>query len=185
MAALGVPAGGRVLVPLCGKSQDMMWLAGQGFGVVGAELSRDAVEQFFTENELTPTVTVAGRLERFEAGGVTIFVGDIFDLDAASLGAADAVYDRAALVALPTALRARYAAHLVAITKAAPQWLVTFEYDQALQPGPPFSVPAEDVEALYGAVYRLTRAETRDVAGGMRGVCAAKETVWLLSHSQA
>ena len=51
---LAVPKGGRVLVPLAGKSLDMVWLAAQGHAVLGVELSQLAVDQFFEENELRP-----------------------------------------------------------------------------------------------------------------------------------
>lgn len=179
-AALGVPDGGRVFVPLCGKSRDMPWLRAQGVTVVGAELSRLAVERFFAEAGLAPDIASAGRLERFAAAGVTVFVGDVFDLDAATLGAVDAVYDRAALVALPEPVRARYAAHLIALTGGAPQLLLTFEYDQSRQKGPPFSVAEAELRALYGAAYRLERAEARAVPGGLRGVCPAEESAWLM-----
>lgn len=181
-AALGIPAGGRIFVPLCGKSHDMHWLRAQGYTVIGAELSRLAVEQFFAELRLTPAVAPAGRLERFEAEGVTLFVGDIFDLDHETLGAVDAVYDRAALVALPAPLRAHYAAHIIGLTSAVPQLLVTFEYDQARQPGPPFSVPEAEVRALYGATCRLGCAEVREVPGGLKGRCPAQESVWLINE---
>ena len=180
-AALGVPEGGRVFVPLCGKSNDMNWLRAQGFQVVGAELSRMAVEQFFAELNVTPAVTPAGKFERFEIEGVTIFLGDIFDLDKETLGPVDAVYDRAALVALPEPLRARYAAHLPGLTGRAPQFLVTFVYDQTAIDGPPFSVDEAWVRAHYAALYRLETIETRDVEGGLKGVCPAKESAWLLT----
>ncbi len=179
-AALGVPPGGRVFVPLCGKSCDIGWLCDQGYRVVGVELSRHAVEQLFAVMGLTPVTASVGRLERFEAGGVRIFVGDIFDLDREILGPADAVYDRAALVALPLSLRERYAAHLVAISHAAPQLLVTFAYDQTRQSGPPFSVEESDIQAYYGRRYRLDRVAVREVPGGIKGVCPAQESVWLL-----
>lgn len=179
-AALGVPAGGRIFVPLCGKSHDMHWLSAQGFMVVGAELSRLAVEQYFAEAGLTPVVSLAGRLESFKAGGMRIFVGDIFDLDQDTLGLIDAVYDRAALVALPAPLRERYAAHVIALTGGAPQLLVTFEYDQTRQPGPPFSVAEPEVRAHFDATYRLDRAESREVPGGLKGVCPAQESAWLM-----
>jgi thiopurine S-methyltransferase len=182
-ATLGVPAGGRIFVPLCGKSQDMHWLRARGFTVVGAELSRLAVVQFFAELGLTPVVSQAGRLERFEAGGVMLFVGDIFDLDRDTLSAVDAIYDRAALVALPAPLRQRYAAHLLELTNAAPQLLVTFEYDQTRRPGPPFSVMEAEVREHYGATYRLQRAEVREVPGGLKGADTAQEGVWLLRRS--
>jgi thiopurine S-methyltransferase len=182
-AALGLPRGARVFVPLCGKSRDLHWLRAQGFAVVGAELSRLAVEQFFDELGIPPAITPVDKLDRFEAAGVTIFTGDIFDLDQNTLGPVDAVYDRAALVALPDPLRAQYAAHLIELTQAAPQLLVTFEYDQAKHPGPPFSVQQADVQKHYDATYRPERLELRDLPGGLRGNCPAKESAWLLERN--
>ena len=181
-AALKVPAGGRVFVPLCGKSHDLAWLRAQGYRVVGAELSRLAVEQFFAEHSLTPEITQGGLFERFEAEGVTILVGDIFDLDDRTLGPIDAVYDRAALVALPEPMRKRYAAYLPELTNRVRQLLVTFVYDQSLQPGPPFSVDERWVRNHYEPFYDLHIAETRDVEGGLKGICPAKETAWLLTE---
>ena len=40
-------AGRRVLVPLCGKTPDLAWLARLGNEVVGIELAEIAVETFF------------------------------------------------------------------------------------------------------------------------------------------
>jgi thiopurine S-methyltransferase len=179
-AALEPRPGAEIFVPLCGKTQDLHWLAAQGFRVTGAELSGLAVEQFYAEASVTPKVTETGRLRRFEGQGITIFLGDVFDLDQQMLGPIDAIYDRAALVALPFALRSKYAAHLIALTKAAPQFVVTFEYDQSLQAGPPFSIPEAELRALYGAAYSLRQLATRDVPGGLRGVCPAQENAWLL-----
>lgn len=179
-AKLDVPAGGTVFVPLCGKSHDLLWLRAQGYRVVGAELSRLAIEQFFAENGLTPTVTKAGWFERFESEGVTIFLGDIFELDDETLGPIDAIYDRAALVALPPPMRLRYAAYLIALTDSAPQFLVTFDYDQTVMAGPPHSVNEAEVQRHYDAAYQLELAETRDVEGGLKGRCPATESAWLL-----
>lgn len=173
--------GATVFAPLCGKSVDLHWLRGQGMAVIGAELSRLAVEQFFAEAGIAPAISDAGALRRYEAGGITIFAGDIFDLDARTLGPVDVIYDRAALVALPPELRPRYAAHLRALAAAAPQLLITFDYDQSLQPGPPFSVPETELRALYGPAYKLTHLEERDVPGGLKGICPAREHAWLLT----
>lgn len=180
-AALGVAPGGRVFVPLCGKSQDMLWLRAQGYAVVGAELSPLAAAQFFAEAGLVPEVSQAGAFTAYETEGVRLLVGDILTLTPALLGPVDAVYDRAALVALPSVLRARYAAHLMALTQAAPQLLVTFAYDQAVVEGPPFSVEAAEVRALYGEAYRLVALDTRAVPGGIKFLAPAQEVVWLLS----
>ncbi len=182
-AELGIRAGGRVLVPLCGKSRDLVWLRAQGFEVVGAELSRIAAAQFFAELELEPEVTRWAHGERFAGDGICILVGDLFDLDAATLGAVDAVYDRAALVAMPPAMRLRYAEQVIALSAAAPQLLVTFDYDQALMSGPPFAVPAEAVQAAYGGNYQIKCAETRDAPGGIRGN-PATESAWILQQKR-
>ena len=47
---LPLSPGCRVFVPLCGKSNDMLWLLGMGYQVVGVELSPLAVESFFSDN---------------------------------------------------------------------------------------------------------------------------------------
>ncbi|NHN87949.1 thiopurine S-methyltransferase [Acetobacter conturbans] len=180
-AALRLKPGSRVFVPLCGKTRDLSWLRAQGFSVVGIDLSRKAIEQFFDEENISSVIAQCGRLERFDAGTVTLFAGDFFDLDAETLGPVAAIYDRAALIALPPPIRDRYAAHLVALTHAAPQLLVTLEYGQALQSGPPFSVPESDVHALYDTTYRLHEAKRRDVPGGLKGRCPAQEVAWLLA----
>lgn len=178
--ALDVPAGAAVFVPLCGKTNDMPWLRAQNYRVIGAELSRLAVEQFFAERGLTPTISPAGKLKRFESEGVAIFLGDLFDLDRNTLGPVDAIYDRAALVALPEPMRERYTAHLLALTDGAPQLLVTFDYDQSLASPPPHSVSDAEVHKHYDARYRLELAEKRDVPGGLKGICPAQEAAWLL-----
>ncbi|MGA0563554.1 thiopurine S-methyltransferase [Ancylobacter sp. VNQ12] len=177
---LGLARGARVFVPLCGKSRDMHWLLGQGCKVTGAELSRLAVEQLFAELALTPVITEEAALERFEADGLTVFVGDFFDLDREKLGAVDGVYDRAALIALPAPMRERYAGHLAALTRHAPQLLVTLEYDSTDAVGPPFSVPEHEVRRLYGSAFHVTSLESHALKDGLKGVHPARESVWLL-----
>ena len=177
---LTVKAGGRVFLPLCGKTRDIAWLLGRGYCVVGAELSALAIDALFAGLGLEPTIAVAGKLARYSASGIDIFVGDIFEVSAQDLGPVDATYDRAALVALPADVREKYAAHLMAITCAAPQLLVTLEYDQQLLDGPPFSVDGSEVERHYGATYQSKRAESNAVAGGLKGKVAATESAWLL-----
>ena len=177
--ALGVAQGATVFVPLCGKTRDIAWLAAQGFRVVGAELIELAITDLFADLQLQPDISTIGALQRYSAPGIDIFVGDIFDLTRDVLGEVDAVHDRAALVALPPDLRARYAAHVIQITGAAPQLLNCFEYDQTLMRGPPFSVEADEVARLYSASYKVTLLERGVVTGGLRGQ-EAQNAVWLL-----
>lgn len=177
---LGLTSAQRVFVPLCGKTLDMAYLLSRGYRVVGAELVESAVQQFFAELEVEPAIEAIGKLKRYSAPNVDIFVGDIFELSRALLGDVHAVYDRAALVALPADLRRRYTRHLTDITGTAPQFLITFEYDQSKMDGPPFSIPHAEVREHYAADYEVALIESTDLAGGLKGLVAAKEDVWLL-----
>lgn len=179
-ALLLIP-GQRVLVPLCGKTVDIQWLLAQGMHVVGIELSQIAVEALFESLALTPAITQTDPFRHYHSQGLDIFQGDFFALDAERLGPVDAVYDRAALVALPPAMRAAYCRHLTALTQGAPQLLVSFDYDQSQLPGPPFCVNKEEVSTHYQADYTLQLVADEPLAGGLKGTCPAHEQVWLLS----
>ena len=185
VGALPIPPGARIFLPLCGKTRDIAWLLSQGYRVAGAELSEIAVQQLFDEMDVVPEVTEAGLLRHYATAGVDIFAGDMFALSAQTLGRVDAVYDRAALVALPQEMRGRYADHLAAITGVAPQLLVTFEYDQSLMDGPPFSLNDADVVACHGARYDIALLDEADVPGGLKGICPAREKALLLLPRQA
>lgn len=178
--ALGLLPGSRVFLPLCGKTLDIAWLLAAGHPVAGAELSETAIQQLFTELGVEPRISEAGALRRYEAENIVIFVGDIFALSAAMLGPVAAVYDRAALVALPDTMRSRYTTHLAQVTQNAPQLLITFEYDQNLMQGPPFSIAENEVRQHYDGKFQLQTLETGAVRGGLRGKIAASERVWYL-----
>ncbi|HEX3761072.1 MAG TPA: thiopurine S-methyltransferase [Kofleriaceae bacterium] len=150
----------RVLVPLCGKTEDLAFLAARGHDVVGVELSELAVQAFFAEHDLTPSVARHGPFaayqvgpaagERAAAGAITLLVGDFFALTPELLGPVDALYDRAALIALLPELRPRYVAQLRALVPAgAPALVITIEYDPAAMTGPPFAVLEPELHALY------------------------------------
>lgn len=180
VGALGLGGGDRVFLPLCGKAVDIAWLLSRGYRVAGAELSEIAVRDLFGEMGVVPEVSEAGAHWRYGAEGVEIFVGDIFALTADMLGAVDAVYDRAALVALPEGMRRRYAAHLAELTGAVPQLLVTFDYDQAAMEGPPFSVDEAEVARCHGARFSAKMLADKEVPGGLKGIVPAREKAWLL-----
>lgn len=167
----------RIFVPLCGKTRDIGWFLERGHRVAGAELNESAVKELFEELDVTPKVTARGPLKHYSADELEVFVGNVFDLSSEYLGAVDAVYDRAAMVALPQDMRARYAAHLVRLTHSAPQFVITFSYDQSKMSGPPFSVPHDELEGNYTEHYRLEILESREIEGGLKGVVQATETV--------
>lgn len=159
-----LPEGSRVLVPLCGKSLDMHWLAAQGHRVLGVELSPLAVTQFFEEAGLDPVRTTSRYGEHVSAGPIEIIVGDAFGLDASLLADVAGVYDRAALIALPPAMRLRYRDTAYAALPAGCQGLlITLEYPQDEKAGPPFSVAQTEVDALFTTPWRHRLLERRDI----------------------
>ena len=179
---LKLEEGCRVFLPLCGKTLDIAWLLSKGYRIVGAELCNLAIEQLFIDLGVEPEITECGNALHYSAKNIDIFVGDIFDLSSDVIGTVDAIYDRAALVALPEEMRKRYTKHLLEITGTAEQLLITFEYDQSLMGGPPFSLNSDEVNRHYKGAYNLVLLESISVPDGLKGVCPATEHIWLLKR---
>ena len=156
---------GVVFVPLCGKAEDLAWLAARGHRVIGVEWVDEAVRAFFSEHGLTPTQSSDGKLKRYEAGGVTLYSGDFFALESKHLADVTAVYDRAALIALPPELRSKYMQHLRGLVAPGTRGLlVTVEYDQTKMGGPPFSVSEQEARAGYAPSLELLTEQKADGA---------------------
>ncbi len=186
--SLQIKSGSSVFVPLCGKSRDMLWLLGQGYKVIGIEISLQAVESFFAENELQPVRSDHEKFTRFDANELTIFCGDFFDLTASDLEAITAIYDRAALIALPTEMRQQYTNQLLAILPDKSETLlITMEYTQEEMDGPPFSVNEKEVHDLYADYYQIEMLSEHNVLDESprfkeRGLTSMSEKVYRLSR---
>lgn len=164
--SLALAEDAKVLVPLCGKSLDLIWLASQGHRVLGVELSEQAVVAFFDEQNLTPRITRCGPFQVYQADSIELWCGDFFALDAQALADCTALYDRAALIALPPLMRAQYAEHLNNLLRPGCQGLlITLDYDQTQKAGPPFAVSDEEVKLLLGAHWSLQVIDEQDVLG--------------------
>lgn len=174
-------SGRRVLVPLCGKTPDLLWLEAQGNEVVGVELSEIAVREFFTDNGLD-CEAVDGALPGWRAVGrdVTLYCGDFFDFRDAAF---DAHYDRGALVALVPELRTRYSRHVTSLlSDDAQQFVITLEYDQSICDGPPFSMSEAEVLGHWPGLRR--HASVDDTANAPpkfleAGLQQMHEVVWI------
>lgn len=183
---LRLPPGGRVFVPLCGKSRDLLWLRAQGHSVVGVEISAIALRDFFSENNLTPQLGHRPPFDHSQVEGIDLLCGDFFELTQSDLAGVTGVYDRAALIALPPPLRERYVAKLVEILPPPVEiLLVTMEYPQDQMQGPPFSVTEEEVRALYTAHYHIESLHSKDILGDNprfreRGLTHLQERVYRL-----
>ena len=178
--ALNLDNGSTVFVPLCGKTIDIPWILAKGHAVVGVELSEDAVKELFEELGVVPKITEEGELLLYHTENLKIFVGDVFKLNAEMIGKIDAIYDRAALVALSKGVRVAYTSHLREITNHAPQLLLCFEYDQSLMNRTPYSVDEHEVKEHYAEHYGLQLLRRDVINGGFKGKLPACDVVWLL-----
>jgi thiopurine S-methyltransferase len=157
-------AHGGVFVPLCGKSLDLVWLRNQGMQVTGIELSAVALESLCLEQGILARRANDGLFERFESPGLNLLQGDFFRLSSEYLSQVTAVYDRAALIALPPEMRNRYVEHMTALTTPGTKTLLmTVEYPQHQVSGPPHSVDATQVEKLYGKTHSIALLGRRDI----------------------
>ncbi|HYW03067.1 MAG TPA: thiopurine S-methyltransferase [Gammaproteobacteria bacterium] len=175
-----------LFVPLCGKSLDMVWLAQQGYDVLGVEVSQVAVEAFFREQGLEPEREDRGAYVRWRAGAITVLQGDFFHLQAVDLGPIQAVYDRASLIALPPRLREDYAHRMGQLFPSGMRTLlITLEYPQEEMDGPPFSVSDAEVAALFRRRHHCTLLHEESVLENAprfreRGLTRLSEKVFLL-----
>lgn len=172
----------RVLVPLCGKSHDLIWLARRGHEVVGVELAERAIHEFFADNDLAYRVESGELLDCYTTDDlpVSIYCGDYFSFDAAPF---DALYDRGALVALPESLRPGYVEHTKRLLRPdAIRLLVTLEYDQSVVQGPPFSLLPSEIGAYWDDLVRVEEVddlETCPPKFRAAGLTEIKEVIWL------
>ena len=181
-----VPLGGRILVPLCGKSLDLGWLKDQGYDVVGVELAEQAVSELFQQLEVEPTRTLDGPFEILESPGLSVYVGDIFELNANIAGTFDTIWDRAALIALNPTDRARYAPHVSSFRKKVGSVLLSvLVYDQQKMSGPPFSVTDDEIYRLYTAYKSVEKLQSKNVTSRNpmfieAGLDTVTENLWLI-----
>ena len=185
---LNLPAGSRIFVPLCGKSIDMAWLAAQGYNVVGVELVETAIQAFFTEQNISYIVrqhadNPAIKYYQGQLSGqtITLWVADIFALTAEDIGSVNAIYDKAALIALPADMRVKYSAQMCYLSANAPQFIITLTYDQSKKEGPPFSVSSEQIQQYYGNSYQITELASESASIGSMPDLKVTEHVWLLN----
>ncbi len=139
-----------VLVPLCGKSLDMLYLSSKGYKVIGVELSPIACRSFFSETGINFTEKILNDFILFESEKITLWCGDFFQLPLPVWEVVSGIYDRAALIALPEEVRRKYV-HEITLksTNKMQILLITLEYKEGAMQGPPFSVSFKEVKNLF------------------------------------
>jgi thiopurine S-methyltransferase len=183
LAAHAARLGGarRILVPLCGKSEDLAFLAGCGHAVVGVELVEDAAREFFADHALDPAVARRGDHAVYTAGAITIVAGDWFAPLAKLVGQVDAFYDRAALIAMPPTRREAYVAQLQSLCRG-PGLVVSIDYPAGVMEGPPFAVDDAEVTARFPTATLLAEQPVRTGRIAELGIAAVERCYFVASQ---
>jgi len=181
--------GDLVFVPLCGKSRDLEWLQQQGYSVLGVELSTIAANDFFVEHGKEVSITSRDKFQSYRSDDIEILCGDYFDLHAEMFTEVRAVFDRAALIAMPPEMRPAYAEKIAGLVSPGTRiLLVTMEYPDNQMQGPPFSVPEENVRNLYGKNFSISVLQENDILAREprfreRGLTSMVEKIYLLQKN--
>ena len=187
---LGLSPGAHILVPLCGKSLDMLWLARQGYRVTGIEISERAARDFFVENRLAYELDRNPGVVSYRGEQVSILCMDFFTVESTHLPRIEAVFDRASLIALPPKMRAAYAGYLAGLLDPGTRaLLVTLEYPQEEMRGPPFSVTFAEVQQLFGLHFAIEHLYSEDCLAReprfrKKGLTRLEEHVFLLQKTR-
>ena len=181
--SIEAPEGGEILVPLCGKSLDMLWLADQGYTVAGLEMVEEAIDAFVSENRLDVNNERVGDHIKHSSHPFTVFQGDFFKLPEGTV-LADAWYDRAAMIAVPIGSRSAYVDQIRKLTKPdAVGLLITFAYPQDEMEGPPFALHDDHVVELFSDGFDVECLEHLDLGDEKdRGLSSVTSSVFKITR---
>ncbi|MES0327038.1 MAG: thiopurine S-methyltransferase [Gammaproteobacteria bacterium] len=184
----------RVFVPLCGKSVDMLWLAQNGYEVLGIECSEIAVKDFFETQNLQYKIVEDKIFTRYISDAkegqsrIEILQGDFFDLASGDLDDISDIYDRASMIALPEAMRLDYFKKMLGLQNEGMRTLlITLTYPQEEMNGPPFSVTENELNDLYAEKFKIDKLLGKDILVDepgfqQRGLSALYETAYKLTR---
>lgn len=175
-----------IFVPLCGKTLDLLWLASQGHDVIGVELSEIACKAFFIENNLKFNIKKMDHFLCYSNDQISLYCGDFFKLLPQLVPVVHAVYDRAALIALPAKLRQQYVKHLQKLINDDTQMLlISCDSPNQVQ-GPPFPVNSGEIKELYQdwTIVELERVKNTTIAPHLiaKGYRLLEDVVYLMKY---
>ncbi|MCC5907408.1 MAG: thiopurine S-methyltransferase [Balneolaceae bacterium] len=162
--ALNISTEAQILVPLCGKTPDMVWLATKTDKVTGVEISEKAIREFFDEQNLTTEQERFANFTIFKTRNIELWCGDFFKLPEHKFPETVLIYDKAALQALPEPMRIRYAEKIISICSPSSKILLHhFTYAQNEMNGPPFSVSSDEIQSLFGNKFEIQILEQNNL----------------------
>lgn len=161
---LGLPQDPVILVPLAGKSKDILWLSQYSAKVIAVEISEIAIQQFFGENGLMPSLETYAGFKLFSSKNITFWQGDFMKLPQKKLPPIDLIYDKASIVALPPSKRNLFVEKLISIsTKQTRILMHLLSYPESDMTGPPFSLTLEEIQELFACRFKITELERNEL----------------------
>lgn len=161
------PLIGRVLVPGCGRGNDVAALAGAGVDVLGLDIAPTAI---------------AEAKQRYPEAADRFVVGDLFNLAPELRGAFDIVVEHTCLSGMPPAMRLSYRKGVESALKPGGLivgvWFINPNLDPGCE-GPPFPLSVEALDALFADGFEVLDDYVPSVAfEGREG----RERVRVLRH---
>lgn len=134
------------LLPLCGKTFDLIYLSEFFKEVTGVELIKKAIEDFYIENNLE----MRTRNSSISSKNIEIFNEDFFSFNKSENKKYSYIFDRASLIAISPVSREKYVQSIKrSMSTNCKIFLITIEYKQDQIEGPPFSLSDDDVKSLF------------------------------------
>ena len=174
----------KTLVPLCGKTLDLLFLKSLDLDITGIEISHLAIKQFFLENNL--------KIERQHNNiyqydeNLKIICTDFFSYQ--NNQKFSFVYDRASLIALSKEDRKKYVNVLKSILeKNAKILIIILEYTSTKDIAPPYSVSTNDFYELFSSDFTIKllcekKIEQKNIK--IKEINTMTERVYLLKFNQ-
>lgn len=153
---LSIPPEPIVLIPLAGKSVDILWIADRAKKVICSEISSIAIEQFFDQHEMKFSKTRFASFEIYHSQNIEFWCGDFMKLPQNKIGEVDLIYDKASIVALPEKMRNTYSKKIISLSSDKTKILMhLLSYDQSEMSGPPFSVDPHEIKHLFSGNFDI------------------------------
>ena len=130
-----------ILVPLAGRSIDLVYLSERFRKVVAVEWVESAIVDFFKINGWEATKSGM----TYQSKNIEFFCGDFFEVAEKYIKECDCLYDRASLVALSLDLRKRYY-EVLERTLSPDKECMFVTLNRADENGPPFHVSEDELK---------------------------------------
>jgi len=183
--SLGMTEKSTILVPLCGKTHDLIYFSELGYNVFGVEISSIAIKQFFIENNLNYKIEKVDLNAIYSATNngvnIQIYCGNIFDLIPSNFSPCDTFYDVAGLYALPKESRKQYVCMVKSLLiPSAKGVLTSVSHNLPERNSAPYSINNDEINYLFGESFFLKKKGEYDV---IPNDCYQKNGFEKMSHS--